>query len=171
MSAFMIGLRIVHIASGVFWAGTVFFINTLLVPSLGAAGPAGGTVLTELKRRRYHDVLVATSTLAIFSGIALLWLDSGGLSHAWLRVPIGLTLSLGGMAALTGYLLGVVAVRPLAVRMEEVQGAMLRAGTDALRQSYVSRLGEIRQRLTLFGRLSAGCLGVAVVAMAAARYL
>ncbi len=171
MHAFIIGLRVVHIVTGVFWAGAVFFINALLLPSMGAAGAAGGRVLSELKRRRHHEALLATSTLTILSGSALLWLDSGGLSNTWLRAPIGLALSIGGVAALTGYLVGLLAARPLAIRMEEVQMAMMQAPSDALRQSYGTRLGEIRQRLTLFGRLTAGCLGVAVIAMASARYL
>jgi hypothetical protein len=45
--------------------------------------------------------------------------------------------------------------------MEEVQAAMRQAGTEARDQSHLAQLG----------RLSAGCLGVAAIAMATARYL
>ena len=171
MHAIILALRAVHIVTGVFWAGAALFINVLLGPSLGAAGAAGGRVLTELKQRRYHEVLIVTSTLAILSGLALLWVDSAGLSHAWLGAPLGLVLSLGGVAAIMGFMLGMLGVRPLAVQMEDLQSEMGRASTDALRQSYNARLTAIRGRLTLFGRAASGCLAVAVIAMAVARYL
>jgi hypothetical protein len=171
MHAIMIALRMVHIVTGVFWAGAVIFINLLLLPSIGAAGPAGGRVMTELKQRRQHAVLFWTSSLAVLSGFALLWIDSGGFSHDWFRAPIGIALSFGGLAALTGFAVGLVGVRPMAIRLEEVQSEMARATTDALRQSYVPRLGELRGRLTVLGRLATGCVSIAVVAMAVARYL
>lgn len=127
--------------------------------------------MTELKQRKQHAILLWVSSLAVLSGLLLLWIDSGGLSHDWLRAPFGMALSLGGLAALTGFLLGLVAVRPLVVRLEEMQFEMGRATTDALRRSYVSRLGEFRGKVTVLGRLASGCLGVAMVAMAVARDL
>jgi hypothetical protein len=171
MHAILIALRAVHIVSGVFWAGAVLFINLLLVPSIGAAGPAGGRVMTELKQRKQHAILFWTSSLAVLSGLSLLWIDSGGFSHDWFRAPIGIALSFGGLAALTGFMVGFAGVRPLAIRLEAVQAELARAGTDVLRQSHLSRLGEIRGRLTTLGQLASGCVGVAVVAMAVARYL
>ena len=41
-------LRAVHIASGVYWAGAIFFFVELLEPSMRASGPAGGRVMREL---------------------------------------------------------------------------------------------------------------------------
>jgi uncharacterized membrane protein len=171
MHALLIVLRVVHVVSGVFWAGTAFFVNIILAPSLGAAGQAGGTVMTELKRRRFHEALFVSSTLAVGSGLLLLWLVSAGLSHTWLHAPIGLALSVGALAGLAGFIFGGVLVRPLAIRLEQLQAEMRQASTDALRQSYHPRLTEVRQRLTTYGRLASGCLGVAVLAMAVARYL
>jgi hypothetical protein len=171
MYAIIIGLRAVHIVTGVLWAGAALFINLLLGPSLSAAGPAGGRVMTELRQRKYHDVLAVASTLAILSGLGLLWVDSAGLSRLWFRAPAGLVLSLGGLAATAGFLVGMLAVRPLAIRMEEIQSDMGRASTEALRQSYATRLTSVRGRLVAYGRLTSGCLAIAVVAMAVARYL
>ena len=34
-------LRILHIAVGVFWVGSVVFLSAFLTPSIRAAGPAG----------------------------------------------------------------------------------------------------------------------------------
>ncbi len=171
MHAVLIALRVVHIVTGVFWAGAVLFINVLLLPSIGAAGPAGGRVMTELKQRKQHAVLFWTSSLAVLSGLSLLWIDSGGFSHDWFRAPIGMALSFGGLAALTGFMLGLLGARPLAIRMEAVQAEMARASTDALRQSYASHLAEIRGRFVVFGGLTSASLGIAVIAMAVARYM
>lgn len=171
MHAVILALRAVHIVSGVFWAGSVGFVNVLLGPSLMAAGAAGGRVMRELRQRRYLEILTMVSTLAILSGVALLWLDSGGLAGSWLRAPIGLALSIGGAAAILAFLLGIFTIRPLVLRMDRLEGELTAASTEALRSSHHARLSALRQILARRGRLAATFLVVAVSAMALARYL
>jgi hypothetical protein len=171
MQAVIIALRGTHILLGVFWAGTVLFLNTLLGPSLAAAGPAGGRVMLELGQRRFHDVLGVVSTLTILSGAGLLWLDSGGLTRAWVIAPVGMAFCVGALAALAAYLVGLLAIRPLIARMDQLQVELMEARTEALRGSHAARLGLMRQQMMHRSRWTASLLGVAVLAMAVARYL
>ena len=45
-------LRILHIVTGVFWAGTVFFIVSFLLPAMGKIGPAAGPLGAEFQKRK-----------------------------------------------------------------------------------------------------------------------
>ena len=171
MQAVIIILRSTHIVLGVFWAGTALFLNTLLAPSLAAAGPAGGRVMQELGQRRFHDVLGLVSTLTILSGASLLWLDSGGFARAWVLAPMGMGFCIGCLAAIAACLVGLLAVRPLVVRMDQMHGELMEARTEALRGSHSGRLGIMREQVTYRSRWIAWFLGVAVLAMAVARYL
>ena len=47
----LIVLRIFHIVTGVFWAGTIFFLLSFLMPTFRAVGPDGAKVFGELRRR------------------------------------------------------------------------------------------------------------------------
>jgi hypothetical protein len=57
MNTFMITLRLVHIALGVFWAGTIFFFVMFLEPSVRAAGPDGARVMQGLQKRQFLNVM------------------------------------------------------------------------------------------------------------------
>jgi len=167
----IIALRAIHIVFGVFWAGTVLFLNTLLTPSLAAAGPAGGQVMYQLGRHRFHAVMGLASTLTLVSGATLLWVASGGLSLSWVESPVGATFCLGGTAALAAYLFGFLMVRPRVQRMERLHGELNQATTDALREAHVGRLMRLRGEVAIWSRWTAVLLLVAVGAMATARYI
>jgi len=171
MQGVMIALRSVHIVLGVFWVGAVLFINTLLAPSLKAAGPAGGRVMQELRQRRYQDVLTVVASLAILSGLGLLWLDSGGLQRVWLGAPIGIAFCVGGVAGILAFLVGIIVIRPRVIRIDELERELTEAQTEALRNAHLQRMGVLRQELMAWGRGAAVLLVVAVGAMATARYL
>jgi hypothetical protein len=50
--AIMVGLRFVHIVSGVFWAGAVFLMVGFIFPAVRASGPQAGRFMEEVARRR-----------------------------------------------------------------------------------------------------------------------
>ena len=45
-------LRVLHIVGGAFWVGTAVFIAAFLGPSLRAAGPAAGPIMSYLTQVR-----------------------------------------------------------------------------------------------------------------------
>ena len=49
---FMLVFRVLHIAAGVAWAGSVFLFVVLIQPSAAAIGPAAGPFMMELLGRR-----------------------------------------------------------------------------------------------------------------------
>ena len=102
---------------GVFWVGAVLFIAAFLVPSVRAAGPAGGAIMRQLVEVRKLPLwLMGASVLTILSGIGLYWVDSAGFQSAWLGSGPGRTFGLGGVLALAAAVLGMAVNAPTARR-------------------------------------------------------
>lgn len=164
-------MRIVHVACGVFWAGTIFFVVWLLEPATRDAGPAGGQVMGALIRRGYLNILPVMAVLTIVSGGWLYWVVSGGLSSAWGHSPMGTSITVGAFAALLGFALGMIKMRPAGLRMRELSGRLAAAEDDGEKAEIMQQMELEKTTIRTNGRFVAVLLFVAVVGMAAARYL
>jgi hypothetical protein len=164
-------LRLVHILFGVYWAGTIFFFATYLEPTLRALGPDGGKVMIEMFRRRYLTVLPVAATLTVLSGVWLLSITSGGFDPVFMGSRMGVTLSVGGLAAIGALLIGVFVMRPAAMRIWGIARAMPTLTDDATRAARMAEMTALRARTQASARIIFVLLLVAVVTMAIARYL
>ena len=170
MDRFMLVLRMLHILLGVFWAGTIFFLVIFLGPSLRAAGPDGAPVMRELLRRRFLDVMPVVAGLTILTGIVLYWRLSGGMASSWIRSPFGLSLTVGGVASVLAFIIGVFGVRADTLRAAGMTSA-LAAASDEEREPLQAEIERLRRRSAASARWVARLLIIAVAAMAVARYL
>jgi hypothetical protein len=170
-SPLVVLLRIVHISLGVFWAGTIFFFVSYLEPSLRALGPDGGKVMIELFKRRYLTTLPLIAALTLLSGLWLMWISSAGFDAAWMGSGVGIALSLGGAAALLAFLLGLLVMRPAALRTWKIAGELPGLASDAERAPRLAQMQKDRQRSVATARAIAALLGVTVLCMAVARYV
>jgi hypothetical protein len=171
MDPVVIFLRVIHIVCGVYWAGTIFFVATLLQPAVTEAGPEGGKVMQALMRRRYLDIMPAVAILTILAGLDLYRRASGNFSQDWIASAHGLTLTVGSLAAIVAFVIGVSVMRPAARRVGPlVQGAQdLPEGTE--RDARLAEAAGLRRRTAVALRWVAALLAVAVVGMAVARYV
>src|SRR5438034_5087899 len=72
VDATMILLRVIHILSGVFWAGATFFLVGFLQPVVAASGPEGGRLMQRLtSQKRFQMAMPVAAGLTILSGLAL----------------------------------------------------------------------------------------------------
>ena len=170
MSQFMLVVRMLHILLGVFWAGTIFFLVIFLGPSLRAAGPDAAPVMRELLRRRFLDVIPVVAGLTILTGLILYWSLSGGMAAGWMRSPFGITLTVGGIASVLAFIIGVAGVRALTLRAAGMAAA-LASVPDEERELIQAEIGRLRQRSASSARWVARLLIIAVAAMAVARYI
>jgi uncharacterized membrane protein len=164
-------LRAVHILCGVYWAGTLFFLVTLLQPSVADAGPEGGKVTQALMRRRFLEIVPIMALLTVLSGLELLRRISGGFAAAWFGTGPGITLTIGSASALVAFTLGMTILRPSAKRAGRLalQAQQLAAGAE--RDAALAQAEWLRRRMALGGRWVAGFLAIAVIAMAIFRYV
>jgi uncharacterized membrane protein len=166
----MIILRLVHIGCGVFWAGGVLFLNFIVGPAIGAAGPEGARVMQEMHRRHYFDKILAVAFLTIVSGLELMRRDSAGFQGSWFHSSFGIGLSTGMLGAIIAFLIGVILIKPATVRMARLGGEMATAAPER-RTAIGAEMAAARGRLIASGAVGSIFVLIAVLAMATARYL
>jgi hypothetical protein len=164
-------LRVLHVGVGVFWVGTVLFLAAFLVPSLRAAGPAGGAVMRELVEGLKMPLwLMAASVVTILSGIGLYWIDSAGFQSAWLASGPGRAFGLGGALALVSAVLGMAVNAPTARRLGQLAAALRAEGRQPTPEE-AARMARLQARLNRVTLVVAVLLSLATLAMAVARYV
>lgn len=162
--------RVLHVALGVFWAGTFVFNATFLLPSIREAGPEGAKVAAGLMRRGFLNLMPVVALVTVLSGLHLYWRVSAGFDPAYLGSGPGMAYGVGALAALVAMGFGIGVMRPSMLRA----GALTRsaAGLAAGEAAQVLATAQaLRARASAAGRVVAWLLAVATVTMALARYL
>jgi len=167
----LLALRIVHILLGVFWAGVVFFVATLLLPAVGEAGPDGAKVMGALTRRGMLNILPVAGVLTVLSGLWMLWLDSSGFEKQWMGSPMGITLSIGALLAIVGLTVGIVVMRASALKAGALMQSMPQTPEGPARDAAMAQVQALRARGAAAGKTVAILLAGAVICMAVARYV
>lgn len=171
MAVVPLTLRVIHIVCGVYWAGTLLFVATFLEPSIRAVGPDGAKVMQALMRRRYLDVMPVVALLTILTGLDLYRRVSAGFSMVWITSRPGMSITIGAVAALIAFAVGVGVMRPAAKKIGPLGQTTQQLPEGPERDVRLAELQGLRRRTALAGRWVAGLLAIAVIGMAAARYL
>src|SRR5919109_4503056 len=149
MNALIVVLRLVHIISGVYWAGTIFFFVTFLEPSLRSLGPDGGKVMIRFFERGYLKLLPIVAVITMLSGLWLLWIASGGFNSSYMGSRIGMALSTGGGLAIAAFIVGMIVMRPAAARIGDIARKLPQEPDEAARNALMAEMGELRVRSVL----------------------
>lgn len=163
-------LRMVHILAGTFWIGVALMNTFFLMPAIGSAGAAGGAVMQVLRARGILHWLLASSVLTLLSGVRLLWILSAGAPSLFFGSPMGRMFTLGGVAALLGFLLAMLVVRPSQMQAMALL-ARLGDAPEAEWPAMQDRIGRLRSRGALGSTVNAVLLVASAAGMAVARYL
>jgi hypothetical protein len=173
-STFMIVFRILHIAAGVAWAGSVFLFVVLVQPSAQAIGPAATPFMMELLgKRKLVSWLLSLAGTTIVAGLFLYW-------HNWQAAAslgdfvssnYGLALTIGALTAIAAFLFGLFGTRPNVGRLLGLAARAAAAASEGGPPPEVVReIAAVQARLKVFARISFGLIVVTVIAMATARY-
>lgn len=160
-------LRLLHVLAGAIWFGGVIVVTFFLMPSIGAAGPAGGQVMKGMADRKYPHVMMALMAITILSGGGLMWYDNKAFGGDWFATNMGRTISLGAAAAILAGIVGAAAARPAMTKMQQLAAAMAGGGTP----EQAAQMKALQGRLVTTTRIVAILMVVAAVTMAVARYL
>lgn len=171
MSATLTALRVVHILASVFWVGGVLTFLFYVMPTSRALGADGQRFMGELARQtKLSTHLTVAALAAVISGLALLWIVSGGLQAEWLATRTGTTLTAGAAAGLAAFLLGALNNGPAATALARL-GQEIQAAGGAPSEAQRARLATLQRRLQVGGLAGITLLMFAASAMAAFRYL
>lgn len=170
MEPMLISMRLAHILLGVFWAGTLIFNALFLIPAIRDAGPDGAKVGANLMRLRFLEIMPASATITVLSGLWLYWYASAGFQPAYMSSGPGMSYGIGGVTAILALGLGVGIMRPAMLRAADI--ARRAAALDpAERDAQMATAQRLRLRAAATGRIVAALLVITVAAMAVGRYV
>ena len=167
----LLALRLVHIVSGALWVGMMAYTVVFLTPALRDAGPDGEKVMSALLRGGVRTAMPLLALTTMASGMWLFHRLSGGAPMAFLRTPVGSAFGIGGAAALTAFMLGLVVLRPAMGRATALGATLGSVATEEERAARTAEIRRLRTRAAAAGRGVALLLILAAGAMAVARYV
>ena len=169
MNFLPIVLRLVHVVFGVFWAGSMFFMVSFLLPIARDAGPAGAPFMRRFAQSKFTNAVAGSAVLTVLSGIWLFWLLSNG-NKGFMASGRGITLSIGALSAIVALIFGLVVQRPIGERMATLAAEVDAAGGTP-NAAQMAELPDLQRRLVRGVRIIASLLLVAVACMAVAQYV
>jgi hypothetical protein len=128
--------------------------------------------MSELRRRRFVDVVFIDALFTVAAGLFLYWRDwhqrpSFG---DWIGSSMGTALTVGGLLAIAGLGVAASVTRPTIGRLVSLGRQVAEAGAPPPPEMG-ARIGALQRRLVVAERVSFSLVLLAVVAMASARYL
>ncbi len=171
-SIYMLVFRLIHIAAGVAWAGSVFLFVVFVQPSAAAIAPAGAPFMAELLgKRKLVDRILMLAVGTIVGGLFLYWKDwhlYGSLGD-WIGSRFGLGLTIGAISAIVAFLIGLVGTRPGVERLMALARQAAAAGGPPSPE-LGAEIARLQGRLKVLARSNLAFVSIAVLAMASARY-
>ena len=164
-------LRLLHIGSGVFWAGSAMFFFFFLEPATRALGPQAGPVMHFLvSRKRVARVITAAATVNVVAGALVYWRVSNGFDPAWVTSGMGIGLSIGALAAIGAWAMGLAVIAPTVERLDALGGQISQAGGPPA-PGLLAEMERLGAKLHRAGQVDIMLIGTAVLFMAVSRYL
>jgi hypothetical protein len=171
MDPLFILLRLVHIIAGVLWAGGAALFFFFIEPTANELGPDSEKFMQRIiVQRRMPIYFLIVSVVTVLAGLVLYVIDWTRFGAAWFGSAFGVALTVGGLAALVAAVLGSVAIKPNVDRLAAI-GAEIKAAGGPPSEMQLAELQQVQHRLRQIGLIDLVLLAVAVVTMAAARYL
>ncbi|MDH4113137.1 MAG: hypothetical protein OEV60_10750 [Actinomycetota bacterium] len=172
IDVFIVTLRIIHIVTGVIWVGSLFVVVFFVQPSASKLGAAGGPFMSELRRRRFVDVVFIDAVFTVVAGAFLYWHDwhaDPGFAD-WIGSSFGAWLTAGALLAISGLIVAASVTRPTIGRLVSLGKQVAESGGTPPPEK-AAQIGALQHRLVVAERVSFSLVLLAVVAMASARYL
>jgi hypothetical protein len=128
--------------------------------------------MSELRRRRFVDVVFIDAVFTVVAGAFLYWHDW----HLyptfgdWIGSSFGASLTVGALFAIAGLVVAGAVTRPTIGRLVSL-GRQVAESSGTPSPETAERIGSLQHRLVVAERVSFSLVLLAVVAMASARYL
>jgi hypothetical protein len=166
MQFILIALRVIHIVAGAFWVGNALMIALVLLPGVRKAGPGGERTLPMAQ---ISQAMSIASLLTTLSGLFLYgWISR--FAWGWIISPLGIGFTLGSLAGLAAFLMGLLSTGPTAKKLAAL-GSQIQAAGGPPTPQQAAELGRLQAKLKTSSTWSTILATAALALMAAARYL
>jgi len=170
MYTYLLILRILHIVCGVFWTGTALVMVFYIFPAVERSGPEGGKIMQAITgTNKFPQVITLVAAVTVTTGYLLMWQLSAGFTPSWFSSKYGMSLGIGGLAALIAFLQALFINLPT-IRRSQGIARQIASNGGVPSEEHRSMLMKLRNRVFLSTRLIAFWLIIAVITMAGARY-
>jgi len=99
-------VRATHVLLAALWLGSIGFMTLFLNPALQDVGPAAGTVMASLTRRKIHAFMASIGGLTVLSGFYLYYRFTGGFDPALSGSRGAMVFGFGGICGLAALIIG-----------------------------------------------------------------
>lgn len=172
VSTYMLVFRILHITAGVAWAGSVFLFAVFVQPSAAAVAPTAGPFMMDLLgKRKLVSWLLSLAGTTVVAGLFLYWRDWHEYASLgdFVSSGFGLALTLGAIAAIGAFLIGLFGTRPNVGRLLDLS-ARAAASEGGAPPEVAQEIPRVQARLKTLARSALALIALAVLAMSTARY-
>ena len=171
-NTYLLVFRVIHVLAAIAWGGSVFLMVVYLQPTAAAIAPAGAPFMAELLgRRRLVNGILGLAAATIVGGAFLYWHDwqATGSFSDWVTSTFGAWLTVGAVASILAFLIGLFVTRPAVSRMLALGAQMAQAGGPPAPEQ-AAEMQAIQARMKNAARTSFALIVVAAFTMATARY-
>ena len=167
MDILMIILRVIHVLSGVFWAGSTFLFATHVTPAVKLAGADGQKFMQQLTRQgKLSNALGVTGILAVVTGWTMVILKDWYLAF---DTGSGIVLAFGAILGTLGFLHGAIVQRKSIVGLSTLGGRIAASGAPPSPEQ-AAEMGLLAGKVENNGRILAYILALTVAAMGTFQY-
>lgn len=168
MDVWMVILRLIHVLSGVFWAGATIVFASHITPSVKATGEAGQKFMGYLSgKAKISNALGIAGTLALLSGLTMY------VMQGWenrLDTASGIGLTIGVILGAGAYFHGLFVQRKAILGMQSL-GMQIAASGGPPSPDQAAAMGKLAGKVERNGVILAYVLALTVVLMGTFQYL
>ncbi len=167
---YLLVLRFIHIVASVCWAGGGFIFFLFIEPTAKALEPSGRQfVQFMVTKRRFSIFMVVSSTLTVLSGALLIWQRAGGNWQDYISTGPGLMFTLGSIAGILVYFVGMFGVNPRAIKLSKL-GAEIQAAGGPPTPAQGAQLHKLDREMSTLSLVDFLLVALSLGLMASARY-
>lgn len=158
-----LGLRTIHVLSGVFWVGAAFVVIGFVEPTAHRLHSEGQRFFqTLMLQSRLRQWITAAAWTAVVSGSVLYWRDW---RTGWIFTRSGMALSIGSLAAVIALAIGMCVLRVTANRMAALGKEIQKSGGPPS-EAQSRQMAALQQKMHRASRLEVILFIVVLAGMA-----
>jgi uncharacterized membrane protein len=170
LGIYLLVLRFVHIVASMCWAGGGFIFFLFVEPTAKALAPTGMQFVQYMvTKRRFSIFMVISSTLTVLTGALLIWQLAGGQLLSYMKTGPGLGFTLGSIAGIVVYFVGMFGVNPRAVKLAKIGKAIKAAGGPPT-PAQGAELHRLDKEMSVLSLADFILVAISLGLMASARY-
>jgi len=160
-------LRILHIISGIIWAGGGIMMNLVIGPAIAATGDAGKQFAGYLMgKTAFTKIMMSAAIITVLAGTILYGIDSNWFRSGWMMSGPGIGFGIGAVAGILAMVFG--------AQIGQVNGALAALGAQIQGKptaEQMSTMEALRKRQAFIVPANTISIFIAIVFMASARLM